>query len=498
MIRAARAKRWLASLAAPLMLAGCNLAPSYRPPVLPVPPNYKSIPGWVAASPADTAPHGAWWMVFADPMLNGLEERLNAANPDLESAVARHDEALAYAAQARGALLPSLDLQGNAIQNRQSAQRPLRGANLPDTYTSDQANGVAGYEVDLWGKLHNDMRSRTALAQASDADRAAVQISLQAELATDYLRLRGLDEDIALLDRTVADYQRGYALTQTLFRGKIAAQMDVSRASVQLNNAMTAAAQARADRALMENAIAVLVGDMPSTFTLAPVLAALSPPSIPQGIPSGLLQRRPDIASAERTLAAASLQIGVARAALYPSLTFDAVGGVMSEGTNPFRVADLFWALGPSVNLPLFNGGKLKAQVAQAQARFHEASARYRATTLAAFQDVEDNRALLAQLANEARSSEAAAAAAQQTTTAALRLYADGATSYLDVVTAETALLEAQRAVVSTRTQRLTASVSLIRALGGGWSAEQPSPATQTGDQARPAPSVITALAPRR
>lgn len=461
-------------MASPLMLAGCNLAPPCHPPALPTPAAYKALPGWEQATPADTAPRGSWWKVFGDPVLDSLEERLDAANPDLESALARHDEALAYAAQARGALLPSLDLQGNVIQHRQSAQRPLRGANLSDNYASDQANGIAAYEFDLWGKLRNEMRGRSALAQASDADRAFVQISLQAQLAADYGQLRGLDDDIRLLDRTVGDYRRSYLLTQILFKGKIAAQMDVSRASVQLNNAMTAAAQARADRAVTENAIAVLVGDMPSTFTLAPILTPVALPAIPAGIPSALLQRRPDIAAAERTLAAANAQIGVARAAFYPSITFDAVGGVMSEGTNPFRVGDLFWALGPGVSLPLFNGGKLKARLAQAEARFLETSTLYRATTLRAFQEVEDNRALLARLADEAKSSENAAAAAQQTTSAALSLYGDGATSYLDVVTAETALLQAQRDVVGIRTRRFTSSVNLIRALGGGWSPDSP------------------------
>jgi NodT family efflux transporter outer membrane factor (OMF) lipoprotein len=372
--------------------------------------------------------------------------------------------------------LPSLDLQGNAIQNRQSQQRPLRGSNLPDNYASDQVNGALAYEVDLWGKIRNEVRSRRALAQASDADRAAIQISLEAQLAGHYAELRGLDDDILLLDRTVAAYQQSHALTQILFKGKIAAQMDVSRASVQLDNALTAAAQARADRALMEHAIAVLVGETPSSFDLTPAITALPLPAIPTGIPATLLQRRPDIAAAERALAAASLRIGIARAAFYPSLTFDALGGVMSEGSDPFRVGDLFWALGPGVDLPLFTGGKLKGQLAQAQANFREASAHYRATSLRAFQDVEDNRALLARLAGEAQSSQDAAAAAQQTATAALALYTNGATSYLDVVTAQTALLEAQRAVLDIRTRRVTASVGLIRALGGGWINPSPPP----------------------
>jgi outer membrane protein TolC len=258
------------TMGASLMLAGCNLAPAYHPPVTPVPASYKPIPGWQEAAPADMTTRGPWWSLFNDPVLAGLEQRLDGANPDLAAAVARHDAALAYAGQARAALLPSVDLQGSASQNRQSQQRPLRGTDQPDTYGADQINGVIGYEVDLWGRLHNQLRSRQAMAQASDADRAAMQLSLEAQLATDYMTLRGLDDRIHLLDLTVTSYNRSHTLTQTLFNGKIAAQMDVSRAQVQLDNARIAAAQARADRAVMEDAVAVLVGETPSTFHLPP------------------------------------------------------------------------------------------------------------------------------------------------------------------------------------------------------------------------------------
>jgi NodT family efflux transporter outer membrane factor (OMF) lipoprotein len=461
--------RLLLTMAAPAALTACNLAPAYHPPVMPAPPAYKPVPGWEEASPSDLSPRAAWWTAFGDPTLDQLEARLKADNPDLQAAVARHDEALAYAGQARGRLLPTLDLQGNALQNRESEQRPLRGSNLPNNYGSDQINGLLGYEFDFWGRLRNQLRSRQALAQASDADRAAVQISLEAQMASTFVSLRGLDNDIRLLDRTVDAYEHSVALTQTLYRGKLAAEMDVSRAIVQLENAKSAAAQARADRALMENAIAVLAGETPSTFHLDAAATELSIPTVPVGIPSTLLQRRPDVASAERTVAAANLGIGIARAAFYPSLTFNALGGIQSEGTNPFRVGDLFWALGPSVNLPLFEGGKLKGQLAQAEARLRETSAQYRATALVAFQEVEDGRALLSRLEQEACSSQAAASAARQTANSAMSLYTNGATSYLDVVTAQTAQLQAERDAIDIRTRRLNASVNLMHALGGGW-----------------------------
>ncbi|WP_084455278.1 efflux transporter outer membrane subunit [Novosphingobium rosa] len=451
-------------------LAGCNLAPAYHPPVVTTPAAYKPIEGWSPAAPADDAPRGPWWTVFNDPVLNDLEGRLDAANPDLQAALARYEGARAYALQAKGGLLPSAGVQGTALRNRQSADKPLRGTNQPDNYTADQLNGVASYELDLWGKLHNQWRADKALAQASDEDRAAIQLSLEAQLASDYMQLRGLDADIALLTQTVAAYRKSYDLTRRLYAGKIIAQMDVSRAQVQWNNAQTSAADLIANRDLMANAIAVLLGDNPSTFTLSPATANAQMPAIPEGLPSSLLQRRPDIASAERAAAAANFRIGVARAAFYPSISFDAAGGVMSQGANPFKAADLFWALGPSISLPIFQGGRLKGQLAQARAQFDEASAHYRGVTLNAFKEVEDNRALTARLTQEESFARDASAAAQQTVNAANDLYAQGATSYLDVVTAQTALLQARKDAIDIRTRRFVASVGLIRALGGGWS----------------------------
>ncbi|WP_223799816.1 efflux transporter outer membrane subunit [Sphingomonas nostoxanthinifaciens] len=462
------------ALLATSLLAGCNLAPAYHPPVVPTPAAYKPLPGWTPATPSDGAPRGAWWAVFDDPILNRLEQKLDGSNPDLQAAVARYDEARGYVEQARGGLLPTLGLQGNAMQNRESRDRPLRGSNLPDNYGSDQVNGVAGYELDLWGKLRNTLHSRKALAQASDDDRAAIQLSLEAQLAGTYFQLRGLDADALLLTRTVAAYQKSYDLTVTLYKGKVAAEMDVSRASVQLNTAKTAAADIEANRALMADALAVLVGESPSTFALDPADVPMTLPAIPEGIPATLLQRRPDIASAERAIASANAEIGVARAAFYPTITLGANGGVMSQGTNPFSLADIFWSLGPSISLPLFDGGQLKGQLAYNYARFRETSAHYKSVALTAFKEVEDNRALLLRLEQEGTSSSAAAAAAQQTTTAAMGLYSNGATSYLDVVTAQTALLQAQQAALDIRTRRFVAAVNLIRALGGGWTANGP------------------------
>lgn len=451
------------------LLGACNLAPSYHPPVLPAPEQYKPVDGWDAAQPQDTAPRGAWWSVFGDPVLGSLEERLTASNPDLAAAVARYDGARAFAAQARGGLLPAIGVQGSVTHNRQSEAKPLRGSGQPNVYDADQVDAVASYELDLWGKLRNALASRKALAQASDADRAAIQLALQAQLAASYFQLRGLDADIALLADTVEAYRKSRDLTETLYKGKLAAQMDVSRADVQLNTAQAALADVHGQRDLLANAIAVLVGDNPSTFSIASVDLPVAIPAVPTGLPATLLQRRPDVASAERAIASANAEIGVARAAFYPTISFDALGGFQSMGTNPLKASDLFWSLGPNVSLPIFQGGRLKGQLAGAHARFREASAHYRATALVAFKEVEDNRALLARLGQESRYSDAAAGSARQASDAATSLYRAGAASYLDVVTAQTALLQAQQSALTVRTRRFVATVNLIRALGGGW-----------------------------
>lgn len=468
----ARVLRGLGLAVSLVSLAACNLAPAYRPPVMATPPHYQPIAGWEEARPSDQAPRGDWWRVFNDPVLDGLEQQVAADNPDLAAAVARYDEASAYARQAKGALLPSVGIGGNAMANRQSDQRPLRGAGQPDNYTSDQANGAVGYELDLWGKARNQLTGRRAQAQASDADRMAMQLSLQAQLASSYFQLRGLDADGRLLAQTVEAYRKSHDLTVTLFEGKIAAPMDVSRAAVQLEAARVAQADIVARRELLVHAMAVLTGHNAADFTLAPGDPGAAVPVIPIGIPAQLLQRRPDIASAERAIAAANAAVGVSRAAFYPSIQFNALGGFESQGANPFKVGDLFWSLGPSVSLPIFDGGQRKAQLANAWARLHETSANYRSIALKAFAEVEDSRSLLAHLGEEEKSALAGEAAARQTADAAMGLYRQGAASYLEVVVAQTALLQAQQSVIDIRTRRFLATVGLIRGLGGGWRAE--------------------------
>ena len=464
-------------------LAACSFAPKYFPPAAPVPQTYQQQGVWETARPSDSLSRGDWWTRFSDPTLNALERQVEAANPDLAAAVARYDQARDFAAEATAGLFPQIGLGATIQANRQSAQRPLRGSAQPTYYSADQAGAAVSYEFDFWGKIRNEIASRKALAQASDADLATMRLSLQAELAGDYFQLRGLDATAKLLADTVGAYQKARDLTETLFKGKIAASIDVSRAETQLDAARAQVSDIAARRALLEHAIAVLVGKPASDFAIPVQATPFALPEIPTDLPSALLQRRPDIASAERAAAAANAEIGVARAAFYPTITFDALGGFQSSGQNLFKLADSFWSLGPSISLPLFDGGRLRAQEAGAYARFRETSAAYRSTVLTAFKEVEDNRALLHWLGQESTDTDAGATAAEHTLAAALTLYREGATSYLDVVTAQTALLQAQQSALDLRTRRLVADVGLVRALGGGWNASdlrKPDPASPT------------------
>lgn len=466
-----RRRGLLATAGLGLLLGACSLAPAYRPPAISIPPAYKEAGPWRPAEPADGQPRGPWWARFGDGDLNRLEVQLDAANPDLAAALARYDQARAFAARAESRLFPQLDAQSGLSANKQSADRPLRGAASPTYYGANQIGGVASYEVDLWGQIRNQVAAGKALAQASAADLASARLSLEAELASDYFALRGLDADARLLDDTVGAYQKALELTRRLFDGKLVSSIDVSRAQTQLETARAQASDIAGRRALLEHAIAILTGQPPAAFSLPARPEIAPPPAIPTGLPSGLLQRRPDIASAERRLMAANAEVGAARAAFYPSLSINALGGGQSTDLNLLSAANSFWAVGPNVSLPIFNGGFLKAQKAAAWGRFREASADYRSTVLKAFAEVEDELALLHWLGREASQEDAAVQAAQHTLDVALNLYRQGADSYLDVVTAQTPLLQAQQQALDLRTRQAMAAVALVRALGGGWDA---------------------------
>lgn len=464
--------RRVAAAALALGLAGCSLAPAYAPPQLAVTPTtYRETGPWTPASPADAAPRGEWWRVFGDPALDELESRVELGNPDLAAALARYDQARALLTQARATLAPELDASATTTRNRQSENKPLRVGG-PNLYTEDLVTGSVSYELDLWGRVRNSVAAGKAEAQASAADVASTRLSLEAELADTYLKLRGLDAQTRLLTDAVDDYAKALKLTEARHTGGVVSGLDVGEAQTQLETARAQLSDVGAQRALLQDAIASLVGEPASTFTLPPVETLPQPPVIPVSAPSLLLQRRPDIAAAERRAAAANAEIGVARAAFFPSISLGATGGLETAGggVNLLSAASSWWTLGPTAALTLFDGGRRRAVVAQSRARFEEVSADYRSTVLAAFQAVEDNLALCNRLAEEARQQEAAVRAARRTEALSMIRYRQGAVTYLDVVTAQTADLQAQEADLNLAARRLQAGVDLIRALGGGWS----------------------------
>jgi NodT family efflux transporter outer membrane factor (OMF) lipoprotein len=463
-----------------LALAGCDLAPPYKPPAVTVPDAFKedvvAKPGthakkgpWQEAQPADDTPRGRWWQAYRDPELNRLEAQVDVANPTLAATIAVYDQARAFALEAEAGLYPTLSVGGAISTNKQSALRPLRSKGQPSYYGANTIGAQANYEVDVWGRVRDFVAAGKASAQASAADLEALRLSLHAELANDYVTLRGLDEQIRLLNDTVTAYRQALTLVQNRFRGDIASGVDVAQAETQLASAKAQISDVMSRRQLLEHAIATLIGQPAPMFSLAESAAPIPQPNMPAGLPSTLLQRRPDVAAAERQAASANQLVGVARAAFYPSFSLSATGGLQSTGLNLFSLPLAFWSLGPSVSLPIFEGGLLRAELAGAKAAFESAAAGYRATVLNAFQDVEDNLALLRWLRQATRDEDAAVAAAQRSVNMALVLYRDGAENYLQVITAQTAALQAQQTALDLRTRRLQASIGLVRATGGGW-----------------------------
>jgi multidrug efflux system outer membrane protein len=448
-------------------LTGCSLAPAYQRPAVPTAASYKEVPGWQAAGTA-VMPPGQWWQAFNDATLNALEEQIEAANPSLAAAAARYAEARALAHEARADLFPQIGVDGNYGRSRESVNRPFTSG-ATQNYNVAIVGASLSYELDLFGGIRNNVRAASAAAQASGSDLAAVRLGLQAALATDYFDMRGLDSRIVLLRQTVAAYGRASDLTNTRHQGGIASGIDVSRADAQLASARSELDAVLADRANLEHAIAILLGQSPSNFSLPVADLRLTPPAVPAGLPSTLLERRPDIAAAERRVYAANAKIGVARAAFFPTITLGAQGGYeATNGHNLLSTASSFWALGPiGAALTLFDGGARAAQVRLTRAQFDEAAANYRAAVLTAFREVEDDLAASRQLAAQERDQQQAVVAAEKTRDLSLIRYRDGASDYLEVVTAQTAALDAERALLQIHTRRLDIAADLVRALGG-------------------------------
>ena len=454
-----------------LFINACSLAPELKTPEVPIAQSYKETAPWMPARPADELSRGPWWKLFADPQLDDLEQKLIANNPDLAAAVAHYKQAQAYSDQLRSGLFPSLTGTANAQRNRQSDNKPLRGSTSNSEYSSYTVGVQADYEVDLWQRVGNQVAAGKATADAAQADLESARLSLQAQLAENYVILRGLDKQVALLKDTVTANQKSLDLTKARHDGGIAPGLDVARAQTQRDTAQSQVEQALAQRAITEHAIAALIGVSVSSFSIAVTTAEIPVPDVPLGIPSDLLQRRPDIAAAQRRVAADNANIGVARAAFFPSLTLSGIIGFQSDSVgNWISAPNTFWSIGPALLLNLFDAGKRKAQVRQAEAALDESGARYRSVVLGAFQQVEDNLALLNHYRLAANSQQSAAASAQQSLDFAMSRYRAGAASYLEVATSQALTLQTQRDLLDLNTRQLRASVQLIRALGGGWS----------------------------
>jgi NodT family efflux transporter outer membrane factor (OMF) lipoprotein len=453
-----------------LLLGACSLAPPLKTPAIPTADTYKEIGPWTQAQPADRLPRDSWWTLYGTAELDQLQQRLLAGNPTLAAALANYAQARALSDQARAGLFPTLGVSAGAERDRESVNAPLRGPTTPTYYNANTLGGSVSYELDLWGQIRNEVAAGEANAAASAADLENARLSLIAQLVDDYIQLRSLDRDSAILDQTVDAYSRALSLTEQRHDAGIAPGLDVSQAQTQLNEASSQAAQTLAQRALMEHAIAALLGVSASTFSIKPEIVAINLPQIPTGVPTTLLQRRPDIAAAQRRMMATNANIGVARAAYFPTLTLGAQGGFQSGAfSNWLSAPSAFWGIGPNALLSVFDGGLRRAQVAQARAEFDASAANYRGIVVSAFQQVEDNLATLNHYHDAALNEASALAAAQRTLDLSMTLYKQGATDYLTVVTSQTAVLQTQLEALSLDTLQLRASVDLIRALGGGW-----------------------------
>lgn len=454
-----------------LTFVGCSEAPVYKKPEIPVSASYKGDTAvWQPAHPADNLPRGDWWKVYQDSTLDNMIARLDAANADLAVAMAHFDQATAYSAQAHAGYFPTLSAGAFSTRNQQSQNRALRSSTQPTVYGDNSLGLMSSYEVDLWGRVRNEVQAGEAGAQAAAADLESIHLSLRAELVNDYLALRMLDAQSKLMSGEIEAYTKALVLTQNRFQGGIDSALDVSRAKVQLDTAKAKISDIAASRALYEHAIATLVGESASAFSIVPAVVDIRLPAIPIGVPATLLQRRPDISAAERRLAAANARIGVAKAAYFPSVNLAAAAGYESTYQSEWLSApNLFWSIGPSALLSIFDAGRREAVVAQAEAGYKAAGGQYRSTVLHAFQEVEDNLSLLKELSEESVALNDAIADTQHALDIAMNRYREGIASYLEVVTAQAVAQQVQLDELNLRRRKLQASVNLIRTLGGGW-----------------------------
>jgi NodT family efflux transporter outer membrane factor (OMF) lipoprotein len=459
--------RFLIASAIAVLLGGCALAPVYERPSTPLPAQFKEAQGWVPAAPADALERGAWWTLFDDPVLNELEAAVEVSNQNVAVAAAAYAQARALVQQQRAVLFPSVTLDGGASRS-DSGSRSAAGASRVSTAYQVSIGG--SWEPDVWGRLGAAVNNASASAQASAADLASARLSAQGEVAANYFSLRLTDAQSALLRDTIAGYERVLQITRNRYAAGVAPKTDVLQAETQLANARADEAGLARQRAQLEHAIAVLIGKAPAEFSLPAAPWNNLVPAIPAGLPSTLLQRRPDIAAAERRVAAANEQIGIARAGYFPSIGLSAsYGSAAGSVANLFSASSTLWSLGLSAVQTVFDAGATGARVDAARAVHEQATARYRQTVLAAFQSVEDQLAAAQVLGRQLELRRQASQSADAAEAQMLNRYRAGQVSYTDVVTAQVAALNARRSLVQAQADRQTVAVALIQALGGGW-----------------------------
>ena len=460
---------------AALLLGGCTVGPKYVRPSAEVPATYKDASEWKPAQPSDSLAKGTWWEVYQDPQLDSLEGQVTVSNQNLKAAAAQFAAARAAVRVSRSNYFPVVTANPSAARIHQSSNRPLFNTATGTTDYSDYSLPFdASYEADVWGSVRRTVEASRSEAQASAADLASVSLSMHAELALDYFELRGLDAKKALLDSTVESYQKALELTQNRYQGGLASAVEVAQAQTQLETTRAQATDVEVSRAANQDAIAVLIGKPASSFQLAPLPPNTAPPDIPPGLPSGLLERRPDIAAAERRVEEANARIGVAKAAYYPLITLSGSGGFESAALSTLiQGPSGLWSLGAVGAQTIFDAGRRKGVLQEAIAAHDLSVASYRQTVLSAFQDVEDNLAALRILREEATTEDAAVDAAKRSLALSTTRYRGGVTSYLEVTTAQSAALSNEVTAVDLLTRRMAASVLLVKALGGGWSVSE-------------------------
>ncbi len=460
-------------LAPLLVLGGCMVGPDYQRPEAPVETSYGSLPPdtWKQSRPSDAAAKGRWWEVYGIPELNKLEEQVSISNQNVLAAEALYRQARGAGRVAKSDLYPQAGSSPSAINSSGSHWNSSQGRSNETTYTLPAS---LSWEIDLWGGIRRNVEQNVATAQATEAQLENARLSYQTLLAQNYFTLRGLDAQIDLFERTIVSYDQYLTITRNQYKSGIASEAAVAQAEAQLESARVSLADSRLSRDQSEHAVAILVGQTPAAFHLAPAPLQAQPPHTPLIVPSDLLQRRPDIAQAERTVAAANAGIGVATAAYYPALTLNASAGTAGSGISSLlSVPSLFWSVGPSLSQSLFDAGRTHAQVYQARAGYDSQVATYRETVLTAFQQVEDDLTGLHFLELEARSQAKAVAASENSLRITRNQYVSGTASNLDVIVTENIALSNEQNAVQIAIRRMTTSVALIQALGGGWEAGQ-------------------------